>query len=144
MVRSVPLVGRLIADAEAGRLRPRPQGEAGASYYSSVTEADFRLDWARRAAQLRRWISTSPGQCFFDAAGQHVYVVAAEHVPTDMTAAPGTLLAIGRSTCTVATGQGALRLKSVRPRDGHEQTAAGWCRDAGSHSPWRTSSEPLT
>jgi methionyl-tRNA formyltransferase len=133
IVRSLPLVSRLIADAEAGRLRPRPQDEAGASYYSSVTEADFRLDWSDPAARLRRWICVSPGQCFFEVAGQRVYVVAAELSPTATTAASGTLLDIGRSTCTVATGQGALRLNSVRHSGGHEQTAAAWCRGANLH-----------
>ena len=131
IARSLPLVGRLIADAEAGGLRPRPQDEAGASYYSSVTEEDFRLEWTRPAAQLRRWICVSPGQCFFDVAGQRVYVVAAELSPITKTAAPGTLLDIGRSICTVATGKGGLLLKSVRPQGGREQTAAAWCRGAG-------------
>jgi methionyl-tRNA formyltransferase len=130
IARSLPLVGRLIADAEAGRLRPRPQGEAGASYYSSVAAADFRLDWTRPATQLRRWISTSPGQCYFDAAGQRVYVMAAELVPAAESAAPGTLLSIARSTCTVATGKDALRLRRLRSKGGLEQSAAEWCRGA--------------
>jgi methionyl-tRNA formyltransferase len=132
--RSLPLVSRLIADAGAGRLRPRPQDEAGASYYSSVSEVDFLLDWSHPAARHRRWICVSPGRCFFEAAGQRVYVVTAELSPTATTAASGTLLDVGRSTCTVATGQGTLRLKSVYPRGSREQPAAEWCRGVGLHS----------
>ena len=128
---SLPLVGRLIADAEAGRLRPRPQGEVGASYYSSVTEADFRLDWAQPAARIRRWICVSPGQCYFDVAGQRVFVAAAELVPGVESVAPSTLLSIARDNCIVATGKDALRLRRVRTKGGQEQTAAAWCRGAG-------------
>lgn len=36
MIQSVPLVGRLLADAEAGTLTRRPQGTAGASYYGAI------------------------------------------------------------------------------------------------------------
>ena len=49
MDRSVNLVGLLVKDAEEGTLGPRPQPEVGASYYSSVDEDDFRLDWTRDA-----------------------------------------------------------------------------------------------
>jgi methionyl-tRNA formyltransferase len=138
MERSVQLVGRLIADAEGGKLRRTPQGEAGASYYSSVSVKDFRLDWSRPAEQLRRWVCASPGQCFFELGGQRVYVVAADG-STALTAGlapaaaatPGTLVKIGRTSCTVATGKGALRLRRVRVEGGTEQTAARWCRELG-------------
>lgn len=36
MIQSVPLVGRLLADAEAGTLTRRPQGTEGASYYGAL------------------------------------------------------------------------------------------------------------
>jgi methionyl-tRNA formyltransferase len=36
MIQSVPLVGRLLADAEAGTLTRCPQGTAGASYYGAI------------------------------------------------------------------------------------------------------------
>jgi methionyl-tRNA formyltransferase len=36
MIQSVPLVSRLLADAEAGMLRREPQGTEGASYYGAI------------------------------------------------------------------------------------------------------------
>jgi methionyl-tRNA formyltransferase len=36
MVQSVPLIGRLLADAAAGTLTRRPQGTEGASYYGAI------------------------------------------------------------------------------------------------------------
>ena len=40
MDRSVKLITKLIDDAANARLRPRPQGRAGSSYYSSTNEDD--------------------------------------------------------------------------------------------------------
>jgi methionyl-tRNA formyltransferase len=113
MNRSVGLVGRLIADAEAGRLLRRPQGTEGASYFSSVSEEDFRLDWRRDAEQLRRWICTTPARCFSEVAGERVNFAEAE-LAEGVRAAPGTLVKIGRTRCTVAAGSGALS-GPVRP-----------------------------
>ncbi len=45
-----------------GHWQLRPQPEDGASYYSSVDEDDFRLDWTRDAEELRRWIQITPGK----------------------------------------------------------------------------------
>jgi methionyl-tRNA formyltransferase len=36
MVQSVPLIGRLLAEAETGTLTHRPQGTEGASYYGAI------------------------------------------------------------------------------------------------------------
>ena len=36
MIQSVPLVGRLLADVEAGKLTRTPQGNVGASYYGAI------------------------------------------------------------------------------------------------------------
>jgi methionyl-tRNA formyltransferase len=110
MERSVPLVGRLIEDAERDALRPTPQSEAGASYYGSVSEEDFRLEWSRSAEVLGRWISATPGRCFCEISGRRVYLGDAEAVAGLGVASPGVLIQVERTTCTVATAKGALRL----------------------------------
>jgi methionyl-tRNA formyltransferase len=129
MDRSVRLVGRLISDAEANRLQHRPQGAEGASYFSSVSEEDFRLDWRRDAEQLRRWIRTTPGRCCCEVAGERIYLSEAE-LAGDVRAAPGTLVRIGRTRCTIAAGSGALNLGLIRTQDG-DLPAAAWCRRSG-------------
>lgn len=131
MERSVKLVERLIEDAEQGRLQPRPQLESGASYYSSVSEDDFRLDWARDAEQLRRWIQTSPGQCFANAAGQRLFFMDAEVVERPNDAPPGVLVRVGRTSCTVAAGADALRLRRVRLSHQEEKSMPQLCRELG-------------
>ena len=133
MDRSVSLVGRLVSEAAGGRLRPRPQPEAGASYYSSTSEEDFRLDCIRRAEELRRWICTSPGQCFFVVGGERVHVMdaeTAEGAAPGPPAAPGTLVGLGREHATVATRAGALRVKQVGLGES-ELAMATLCRRLG-------------
>jgi methionyl-tRNA formyltransferase len=131
MDRSVSLVGRLIEDAEGGKLRRTPQPGIGASYYSSVCEDDFRLDWSSDAEQLRRWIQTSPGQCFCDVAGRRVFPMDAEAVPGRADVPIGVLVRIGRSSCTVAAGKGALRVRRARVDQQGEQSMPQLCRELG-------------
>ena len=50
-------------------------------------------------------------------------------IPNLQSAATGALASLGRTCCTVATGQGLLRLKRVRGANRSAQTAAAWCRD---------------
>ena len=114
MARSVNQVGRLIEDAEKGTLRRTPQPENGASYYSSVHEDDFRLNWSWDAEQLRRWISISPGQCFCDIAGRRVFFMDAEVVRRTSNVSHSVLLRIDRTSCTVAAGKDALRVRRIR------------------------------
>jgi methionyl-tRNA formyltransferase len=133
MDRSVNLVARLIRDAEQGKLRRTAQSEAGASYYSSVSAEDFRLDWSHHAEQLRRWIQTSPGQCFCDIAARRVFLQDAdtETVPAAESVSPGMLIRIGRTSCTVAAGKDALRLRWVRLDQQNEKSMPQLCREFG-------------
>ena len=71
--KSISLVPRLISDVVQGTLPCIPQPEADASYFSSVSDEDFLLDWTRTAESLRRWIRTSPGECWRMVAGRRVY-----------------------------------------------------------------------
>jgi len=131
MERSVNLVERLIEDAENGTLRRTPQSGSGASYYSSVSDDDFRLDWSRDAEQLRRWIQTSPGQCFFDIAGQRIFFMDAEVAQRTDDVSPGVLVRMGRTSCTVAAGRGALRVCRVRIDQQEEKSMPQLCRELG-------------
>ena len=114
MDRSVKLVGLLVKAAEESTLRPRPQPEGGASYYSSVDEDDFRLDWTRDAEVLRRWIQLTPGRCFCDMKGSRVFFMDAQVVGRPGGECPGTLIRLDESFCDVATGKDALRVRCVQ------------------------------
>ena len=131
MAQSVKLVGRLIEDAQKGTLRHTPQPESGASYYSSVHEDDFRLDWSWDAEQLRRWIQISPGQCFCDIAGRRVFFMDAEVVQRISDVSHGVLVQIGRTSCVVAAGKNALRVHQARINQEDEKSMPQLCRELG-------------
>ena len=126
--QSVSLVSQLLDDLGRDALAPMPQGSAGASYYSSTTEEDFRLDWSRDAEKLRRWICTSPGQCFCEVAKQSVFLLDAECERLSVSRPSGTVVRIGRAHCSVATGKNLLQLRRVRLESGVEQSMAQLCR----------------
>lgn len=127
MRKSVGLIPRLVADAGHGRLRPRLQPRRGASYFSSATEGDFRLDWKEEAATLCRRICATPGKCFFDWEKKRVFVNDAEWMTGQSRAKPGTLIRVGRQACWMATGKGVLKLVSATVTPGRRETMATFC-----------------
>ena len=104
--KSVSLVPRLIADVAQGTLRRIPQPEAGASYFSSVSDEDFHLDWTRSAESLRRWIQTSPGECWRMVGGRRVYFMDAEVIRYPGAAIPGQLIQLGKIHRHAGNGRG--------------------------------------
>jgi len=131
IVSSVKLVPRLIADAERGRLPRKSQAGMPASYFSAAKEGDFRLDWLRSAEELRRWIATTPGECFIDVLGNRLFLQDARLAPNPNMAAPGTLLTIASTGCTIAAEDGALRIVMVRPSSGESMRMSDLCRQLG-------------
>lgn len=119
MKKSVPLVARLLKDAERGGLVRKQQPTEGASYYSSVKDSDFLLDWSLQAEVLRRRIQTSPGECYCEVAGHRVYFLDARATEDISGGSPGTLLKVGRSS-DIATGGGGLRVRLVKVEDGEK------------------------
>jgi methionyl-tRNA formyltransferase len=131
MDRSLKLAGQLVSDAEGERWPRKAQTEVGASYFSSVSEEDFRLDWSMDAETLRRWITITPGKCFTSLAGQPVFVTGAKRVPSHGPASPGELVALGRTRCTIAAGTDAVSIRSARVEGGEERPASLLCRELG-------------
>lgn len=111
------LMAQLIADAEVGRLRAHAQAETDASSFPELTEDDYRLDWRWPARRIGRWVTASPGECFFEAMGKRVYVMDAERVRLQQVLPAGALAYIGRNSGTVATGEDGVRIREVRPAD---------------------------
>jgi methionyl-tRNA formyltransferase len=151
----------LVADARRGRLPREVQPTEGGSYFSAAKESDFRIDWSRDAETLRRWITITPGKCFATVRGERVYLLdaklaagrrreksenrvsnsrstgilpVAEKHGRDARAAggpPGTLLRIASAGCTIAAGQGAVRLERIRLPSGEELPLMDFCRQIG-------------
>jgi methionyl-tRNA formyltransferase len=102
------LIGPALAELAAGRLAPRPQPEAGATYAAKLRREEGRLDWAGSAIALERAVralNPSPG-VWFEVAGERIKVLSAEPAPGATNAPPGTIL---DARLAVACGEGALR-----------------------------------
>lgn len=119
--RLAELGARLIVTAleglAAGTLRARPQPEHGVTYAAKLQRGEGRLDWRRPAIELERAVRAFtpwPGAEFEAPRGQtpaRIKVLAAQAMPGDPAAAPGTVL---DDRLTVACGAGALRLLEVQ------------------------------
>jgi methionyl-tRNA formyltransferase len=113
----------VIAGYVSGRIHPRPQPEAGATYAAKVRKAEGRLDFRANAALLERRIRAFdpwPGcWCFY--AGERLIVLEAEVMSGSPPGAePGTVIAW---PLVVACGEGALALQRVQ-RPGRRPLAA--------------------
>lgn len=129
MDRSVGLVGRLVADAEAGRIPRHPQAPGEGSYFSSTREEDFKLDWTWEAEKIRRYIQTTPGRCFTTIRGRRLALSQAETARKDRGGPAGTLLVVGRRRALIAAGDGAVWIGRGRIEGGDERSMASLCRE---------------
>ncbi len=136
MDQSVGLVARLLDDAKSGTVPRHTQAVEGGSYYSSIKEEDFHIDWAWNGEKIRRSITMSPWKCFKTVAGHRLYFGQADWARGYLDGSPGPglsgkVLNIGRSRCTVAVRDGALWLGKARLEGGEKRSMASLCRLLG-------------
>ncbi|HEU4821112.1 MAG TPA: methionyl-tRNA formyltransferase [Qipengyuania sp.] len=102
------MVGTL---TELEMLRALPQDDANATYAKKIDKAESRIDWSQSAEQIERQVrafAPSPG-AWFEFEGERFRVLAAEVVEGQ--GAPGTTL---DHALTIATGEGAIRLRTLQ------------------------------
>ncbi len=136
MDRSVGLVARLLDDAKSETVPRHTQAAEGGSYYSSIKEGDFLIDWAWNGEKIRRCITMSPWKCFKTVAGHRLYFGQADWAIGCLDGSLGTglsgkVLNLGRSRCTVAVRDGALWLGKARLEGGEKRSMTSLCRLLG-------------
>jgi methionyl-tRNA formyltransferase len=123
MAESLPLLPRLAACVEAGKVPRTPQPSEGSSYFGATVEDDFRLDWFMDAAMLARWITATPGQCFADSGDDRLYFLDARLTEAAGSRERGTIVRVSPESCEIAAAGGSLRFCRVRTADGREMSA---------------------
>jgi methionyl-tRNA formyltransferase len=121
------MMAAVLADIAAGRARPSPQPENGATYAPKITKAETRLNWARPARELERAIRAFrpvPG-AFALLDGEPVKIWRAEVF--DATGEPGGLCLVGGKL--VATcGEQALAVSELQRGGARALSAAEFLR----------------
>ena len=118
--RGARLVLQSLDGLQNGSLKAVPQPAEGATHAAKLSREDGRIDWSKSADAIDRQIRALqpwPG-CFFMFGDEPIKLLKAEIVSGS--GIPGTLL---DGQCTIACGQGALRLLSLqragkKPTDG--------------------------
>lgn len=107
-------------------LRAEPQSESGITYAAKIEKTEAQLDWTQDARVLadkirafNPWPVTET-----QLQGERVRIYRAEVLPLSHSAAPGSILAAGKSGIDVACGNGALRLLSLQRDGGRPLSAA--------------------
>jgi len=124
--RLAALGAELIVEAltclQQGTLTPTPQPMEGVTYAAKITRADAALDFTRPAVQLALRIRAFDSEARFGSVALKIF--AAEALPYSGTAAPGEIVSLGKPGIVVATGEGALRLRSLQKPGGKRLGAA--------------------
>jgi methionyl-tRNA formyltransferase len=129
------LIGaQLLVDAiprwTSGRLRPRPQDNARATYCRKLTKEEGLIDWHLPAAVLERRIralSPWPG-AFTTWQGKQLKILSAKPAVADEAGETGAVVALKNKEVGVVTGDGVLVINSLQSEGKKAMTAAEFVR----------------
>jgi methionyl-tRNA formyltransferase len=115
-----------VAAVDAGSARETPQDESQASHQGLVTDEVARLDFAKDAATLDRWIrgcDPQPGAWAL-CEGRSVRLFDCRLAPGDSGQPPGSVLAVESGRAWIAARGGRLSVGRAREADGAKKPAA--------------------
>ncbi|HEX78959.1 MAG TPA: methionyl-tRNA formyltransferase [Dehalococcoidia bacterium] len=99
-----------------GKIEPRPQAEAGATYSAAITKDDGEIDWCQPAMVIWRRVRAFqpwPG-CYTRWRGRLLKVIEAEPLYQEREAAAGGVVVLPGGGVGVGTGDGILRLLTLQ------------------------------
>lgn len=104
-------------------LTPLPQPDTGVTYAAKITKAETLLDWQQSAEQLARNVRAfNPAPVAKTVMQDEIIKVWEASAATDQ-GVPGTVMALGADSITVACAQGALVLEMLQRPGGKPMTA---------------------
>ncbi|HYT58791.1 MAG TPA: methionyl-tRNA formyltransferase [Haliangiales bacterium] len=122
------LLVKTIPDYVAGKIVPRKQPGAGASYARKITKEDGRLDWTQPVRsvwnRVRAFVPWPGAYTFLSAEPKPELLKIWQAEPAEQNSdSPGTILAADNHGIVVACGQGALRIVALQRQGGRRLTA---------------------
>ena len=126
MVESVDLV-------REGRAPKIPQDHSKATYEGWCRGDLVRINWhlpTRTTWNLIRGCNPAPG-AWTTWEGARVAVIDSARIPEARSVQPGEITRVGEEGVQVATADGQILVKRVRPEGGKKAPAADWAREAG-------------
>ncbi|HEX5796011.1 MAG TPA: methionyl-tRNA formyltransferase [Geminicoccaceae bacterium] len=124
MVEAIDLV-------RAGKAPRVEQDHAQATYESWCRKADARIDWNRPAAEIHNLIRGTDPQpgAWTVIGGTEVQVY--DSARGRRSGAPGSVVAVGEGSFEVATSDGSIVVRRVRPKGGKKSDAGEFAREVG-------------
>ena len=109
------LLLKTLPDYIAGNIKPEPQDESKATFSPNITPEEERIDWNKSARDVFnhiRGLSPWPvAHTFLDGKRFKIY----EATLAEGHGKPGEIIEKGKKSLVVATGDGAISLKTVQP-----------------------------
>ena len=124
------LIVQALDDAQAGRLHPEQQPQAGVTYAHKIEKSEAAIDWtlsAQAIAQRVRAFNPFPGATF-QCGAEVVKVWQAQALPQAASQAPGTVLQADAHGVHVACGQSVVCLTELQRAGGKRLPAADFLR----------------
>jgi methionyl-tRNA formyltransferase len=113
-----------------GEIAPRPQDEAAASYFGTVTKESGEIDWSQPADVIWRKIRAYypwPG-CFTRWQGKTLKLIETQSLPDDKVAAIGQVIALPDGSPGIKTGDGILKVLSLQLEGKKQMSSAEFLR----------------
>lgn len=109
VVEALPLI-------EAGEIIPEKQDDALSTYAAKLTKEMGRIDFTQDAVSIERLIRglNSWPSAYTNIQGKTLKIWEADVVAADRVGEPGEVIAIDKTSFTVATGEGALQIKTLQ------------------------------
>ncbi len=133
METGAELIVEVLPKIEAGELTPVVQKEELATYAGKITKDMGNIDFAKSAVTIERLIrGLNPWPSAFTHYKGKILKIWEADVVSECTNAenpvPGTVIAMDKESFTLATGEGALRIRSLQPEGKKRMSCAEFMR----------------
>jgi len=132
-VLGADLLAETLVKLKQGQLQPRPQPATGVTYARNIQKSDGLIDWSKPASKLHNLVrGLNPWPAAFTYHQERMLRVwSSQLLPESEGGQPGMVLRLTSEGPVIATGEGALLLRSVQPANKRRMSGADYARGYG-------------